>query len=88
MLDLRAEYARQVWIGRREEYWAACDEHADEREAIRREVLAEYRERQGPDFPSTSGGYWAVGFKTNRRFAAYMELKYGVSPPRWSSRSR
>jgi hypothetical protein len=88
LLDLRTEYVHQVWIGRREEYWTACDEHADEREAIRRQVLAEYRERYGPNFPSTTGGHWAVGLRTSKRFAAFMELEYGVSPPRWSGRSR
>ena len=82
LLDLRTEYAHQIWIGRREEYWAACDEHADEREAIHRQVLAEFRAKYGPNFPSTSGGHWAVGLKTSKRFAAYMELRYGVFPPR------
>jgi hypothetical protein len=82
LLDLRTEYAHQAWIGRREEYRAACGEHADEREAIRRQVLAEYRAKFGADFPNTTGGHWAVGLRTSKRFAAHMELRYGVFPPR------
>jgi hypothetical protein len=81
LLDLRAEYAHQIWIAKRREYWTACDEHADEREAIRRRVLAEFRAKYGPNFPSTSGGHWAVGLRTNKRFAVLMALNYGVSPP-------
>jgi hypothetical protein len=76
-----ARPAHQVWIGRLDEYWAACGEHADEREAIRCQVLAEFRAKYGADFPITSGGHWAVGLRTNKRFAAYMELRYGVFPP-------
>jgi hypothetical protein len=88
LLDLRAEYAHQIWIAKRRQYWAACDEHADEREAIHRQVLAEYRAKHGGNFPSTTFGHWAVGLATNERFAAFMALTYGVSPPRWSGRSR
>src|SRR6476619_4614 len=80
LLDLRAEYAHQLWIAKRREYWAACDEHADEREAIRREVLVEYQVKYGPNFPCTTFGHWAVGLRTNERFAALMALTYGVSP--------
>jgi hypothetical protein len=82
LLDLRTEYTHQVWIGRREEYWAACDDHADEREAIRHQVLAEFRAEKGANFPSTTGGHWMVGLRTSKRFAAYMELRYDVFPPR------
>ena len=65
LLDLRTEYAHQVWIGRRDEYWTACDDHADDREDIHRGsrgVSGEY----GPNFPSTSGGHWAVGLRTKQ----------------------
>ena len=68
-------------IGRRKEYWAACDDHVDEREAIRRQVLAEYQAKFGADFPSTTDGHWAVGLRTNKRFAAFMGLRHGVFPP-------
>ena len=81
LLDLRVEHAHQVWLAQRREYWGVCDEHADERESIRREVLAEYRAKYGGNFPSTTFGHWAVGLRTNERFAALMALNYGVSPP-------
>ena len=81
LLDLRTEYAHQMWLAKRREYWAACDEHADEREAIRRQVLVEFQAKYGADFPGTTGGHWMVGLKANRRFSAYMEQRYGVFPP-------
>jgi hypothetical protein len=40
--------------GWRDEHWAACDDHADEREAIRCQVLAEFRAKFGAYFPSTT----------------------------------
>jgi hypothetical protein len=81
LLDLRTEYAHQMWLARRQEYCTACEEHADEREAIRCQVLAEFRAKYGADFPGTSGGHWAVGLRTSKRFAAYMELRSGVFSP-------
>jgi hypothetical protein len=44
-------------------------------------VLAEYRAKYGGNFPSTTFGHWAVGLRTNERFAALMALNYGTSPP-------
>ena len=57
------------------------DEHADEREAIRREALTEYRARYGPNFPSTTFGHWAMGLRTNERFTTLVAMKYRVSTP-------
>jgi hypothetical protein len=50
MLDVAAEYAHEVSIAGHREYRATCEEHAEEREAIRQQVLAEYRSRLGPRF--------------------------------------
>jgi hypothetical protein len=76
-----AEYAHQVSVAQQREYRAACDEHADEREAIRRQVLAEYRAKYGPDFGNSMGGRWAIGHRTLVRFTAYMAERYGIAPP-------
>ena len=81
LLDIRAEYAHQIWIAKQRDYRAICDEHADEREAIRRQVLAEYRARPGADFGSGMGGRLVVGLRTNKRFAIHLGLRYGVWPP-------
>ena len=65
-------------------YYAACDDHADEREAIRREVLMEDPAKYGADFGASMGGRWAIGHTTLTRFAKYMAEQHGVSPPRSS----
>lgn len=78
ILDVRAEYARQVSLAREREFRTFLEEHAEEREAIRGQVLSEYRERFGPGFGSSMGGRWAVGEMTRKRFAAYMEIKFGA----------
>src|SRR5277367_4397797 len=77
-LDVRAEFARQVALVRQQEYYARCDEHAEEREVIRLEVLAELRAKHGANFGHTMGGRWAVGHLTWKRFQAFMEVSYGA----------
>ena len=42
-----------IWQG--EEYGVACGEHADEREAIRRQVLADFRAHYGAELPQHLG---------------------------------
>jgi hypothetical protein len=79
-LDIRAEYAHQVAIAKQRAYQSFCDRHADEREAIRQEVLAELRLEHGPDFGTGMGGRWMVGRLTNQRFTAHILAKYGVHP--------
>lgn len=79
-LDLPGEYAHAVAVAQAGEFQAFCNEHAAERDAIRCEVLAEYRGRFGPGFGSTMGGRWAVGALTRKRFIEYLALKYGVTP--------
>ena len=79
-LDFHAEYAHQVAVAKQHDYQAFCDRHADQREAIRQEVLAELRLEHGPDFGTGMGGRWIVGRLTHRRFAAHIETKYGVYP--------
>jgi hypothetical protein len=81
LLDVSVEYARQVSVAQQRQYHTACDEHADEREAIRREVLMEYRTRYGADFGASMGGRWAIGHTTLMRFTTYMAEQHGVSPP-------
>ena len=60
--DLRTEDAHQMWLAKREEYWAACDGHADERDAIRRQALVEFRAKYGSDFPSTTEAARQLGW--------------------------
>jgi hypothetical protein len=79
-LDFHAEYAHQVAVAKQHDYQAFCDRHADEREAIRQEVLAELRLEHGPDFGTGMGGRWMVGRLTHQRFMAYIAIKYGVAP--------
>jgi hypothetical protein len=62
-------------------YRRRCDLHADEREAIRREVLAELFQKHGRDFRLSMGGRWTIGALTQRRFAALMIERYGIRPP-------
>ena len=79
LLDVRAEYDHAVAVAAERDYQGLCDEHADEREVIRQQVLAEYRERFGPNFGHSMGGRWAVGEMTRKRFAAFMANKYRAS---------
>ena len=79
-LNIHSEYARQVAIAKQRDYRALCDQHADEREAIRHKVLAELRLEHGPDFGTGFGGRWIVGRLTQRRFAAYIAQRYGLFP--------
>lgn len=85
LLDVRAEYAHQVAIAGQREYHAACDDHADEREAIRQQVLVEFQDKYGPQFGQTMGGRWAVGQIAHRRFTALMADKHSASPPALNS---
>ena len=77
LLDVETEFARLVSIERQREYRLTCDQHADEYESIRRQVLAEY----GADFANNMGGRWAIGHQTRVRFTAYMAERYGIHPP-------
>ena len=77
LLNVAAEFGRLVSVERQREYRIACEQHADEREAIRRQVLAEY----GADFANNMGGRWAIGHQTRARFTAYMAERYGIRPP-------
>jgi hypothetical protein len=79
--DVRAEFARQVALARQQEYHARCNEHADEREVIRLEVLAELRAKYGANFGGSTGGRWAIGHLTWKRFEAFMEANSGVRRP-------
>jgi hypothetical protein len=81
VLDVRTEYLREVAIAGQRDYYARCNERADEREVIRLEVLAELRAKHGETFGNTMGGRWAVGHLTWKRFQAFMALKYGVQRP-------
>lgn len=78
-LDISSEFEHQVAVAAQRDYRALCDKHADAREAIRQEVLADYRTRFGVQFGNSSGGRWAVGEVTRKRFATYMAEKHGVS---------
>jgi hypothetical protein len=55
-LDVPAEYAHQVAIAEQRDYQAACGAQAEEREAIRQQVLVELRAKHGVDFEHTMGG--------------------------------
>lgn len=79
-LGFRAEYAHQVAVAKQHDYQAFCDRHADEREAIRQEVLAKLRLEHGPDFGTGMGGRWMVGRLTYQRFVAHILARYGVHP--------
>jgi hypothetical protein len=86
LLNVRAEYDHAVAVAAQRDYQALCDEHADEREVIRQEVLAEFRGRFGPGFGQTMGGRWAIGEVTRRRFCAHME-GHGISAPDSAARN-
>ena len=81
LLDVHVEYAHEVSVTCQRDYRAACDDHADEREAIRQQVIAEYREHLGSQFGQTTGGRWAVGQLAHKRFTTLMAHKYAVSAP-------
>jgi hypothetical protein len=75
LLDVEAEYARLIFMERQREYRAVCDQHADEYEAIRRQVLGD---RSPPD---SMLGRWALGYNARARLTAYMAERYGIHPP-------
>jgi hypothetical protein len=81
LLDVPSEYAQEVAIASQCDFRAAFDEHADEREVIRAQVMAEFRETNGPQFGLTMGGRWAVGQVTRKRFTAQMANKYSLDAP-------
>jgi len=81
LLDVRAEYAREVSLAEWRKYHAHCNDHAADYEAIRRQVLAELRTKHGTGFRNTMGGRWAVAHETRKRFVAFMELVLGSVPP-------
>jgi hypothetical protein len=81
LLDVPAEYAHQVLVAQQRDYRVACDEHAAERDAIRRQVLTEYRAKYGPNFGGSMGGRWAIGHVTLMRFTEHMVERYGIAPP-------
>jgi hypothetical protein len=87
-LDVRAECAHQVAVAAQRDHQALYDEHADEREVIRQEVLTELRARHGVDFGHTMGGRWAVGEMTRKRFAARMARRYGMVAPEGTNSAR
>jgi hypothetical protein len=78
-IDVRAEYVHEVAVAKQRDYHARCDEHAADREIIRKQVLAELRAQHGPGFGHTMGGRWAVGELTRKRFAAWMAIQFGVT---------
>lgn len=79
-LDIHAEYAHQIAIAKQRDFQSFCDQHADEREAIRLEVLAELRLAHGPHFGAGMGGRWMVGRLTHQRFVAHIAEKYRLHP--------
>jgi hypothetical protein len=80
VLDILAEFHHAVAVAAEGAYRDRCQEHSGEREVIRQQVLAEYRERFGPDFGHSMGGRWAVGEMAKKRFAAFMADRYRVPP--------
>jgi hypothetical protein len=59
LLDVPAEYAHQTIMAQRE-YQAICDKHAEEREAIRQQVLADFRAKHGKSLGLSTFTRWAV----------------------------
>ena len=80
LLDVRVEQERDMAEARLNEWWAFCDEHKATRDQIKTEVLAEFRQRYGPDFPVNSISGMAVEIRTNQRFAEFAASK-GMEDP-------
>ena len=74
-LNFHTEYAHEIAIARQRTYRSFCDDHGDERETIRLEVLAELRLRYGPNFGTGMGGRWMVGRLTHQRFVRHIASK-------------
>ena len=81
LLDVHAEYPYEIFVARQRAYRVACDAHADERDAIRHQVLVEYQDKYGPRFGRTTGGRLAVGQLAQKRFETLMAEKYSVIAP-------
>lgn len=67
LLNVRAEYERAVEQAR----WRAHVETYGE--AIRAQVLAELRAKNGPHFGSSVGGIWAVELLASNRLSAMFD---------------
>lgn len=80
LLDFRDEMTKAAALDRLRQYEAACEAHAEDRQRIQDEVLAEYRLTRGADY-TPSGLFGTMGFQTRveKRFRAFMEIEYGVS---------
>lgn len=79
-LDLRVEYAHEVAVANQRDFQAFCDAYVADRDIIRQAVLAELRTKHGASFGQTMGGRWAIGALTQKRFAAFMAIQFGVPP--------
>jgi hypothetical protein len=69
LLDLRAEFKHAVSVALWHE---GCERFRDDMQRIKQEVLAEFRERRGADFPQSVGGHWLVNYEVSRRFLALL----------------
>lgn len=77
LLDIRSEFIHAVGVATWRE---ACEKHAVDMARIEQEVLAEFRDRRGADFPQSLGGRWMVNFEVSKRFLALL-ADDGVHPP-------
>jgi hypothetical protein len=73
LLDVEAEYHRQMSVSAGAVHRAAWQTHRAEREAIRRSVIAEHRSKR-PEFPTSLMGHWLLAAKVDRIFRERLQM--------------
>ena len=81
LLDVREELDKAANLAAWDAFGKEAARHAERRRAITEAVLAEYRAKFGPDFPSTSSGQYMLQVIVGQRFHAYLERLGVVRPP-------
>jgi hypothetical protein len=81
LLDLRAEMVRAMRVVAQRVYAEQCENYQCDRQRLRESVVKELRVTRGADFPRSLSGWMTVGYITDRRFRAYLEIEHGIVAP-------
>lgn len=80
LLDVRAELEHACMVAQLQDYRAFQDAHKDVLDRIRADVLAELRQRYGPEFPDGFGSRLMLAIRVDERFARYAQTQ-GMRKP-------
>jgi len=78
LLDVRAELRKACDVAAFDEWQQFIADHKVEWDRIEADVLTDMRVKHGPAFPSSGWSRMLVNAETEKRFAAFADLQYGV----------